>query len=372
MEINFFDYSQEYKHLKSEIFNAIENVFDSGKLILADQVSSFQENFTCSLGDLNANSVGVNSGTDALIVALMAHEIGNGDEVITVANTAIPTISAIRITGATPIFCDVDSKTALIDMGLILDCITPKTKAIIPVHLFGNAVDVMQLRKLVKGTDIVIIEDCAQAHGARVNGKLVGTLGHSSAFSFYPTKILGAYGDAGICFTKNYDLYESMLQIRTYGFNKNGIVVREGINSRMDEIQAAILNVKLPYLEENIKKRQELADYYNKLLNPGIRRISTLKGVENVYHLFVILTKNREHVRNMLIEKGIITGIHYPNPAHLMEGFSFLGYKKGDLPVTELLSSEVLSLPLYPELKKDSIKQVCAALNSMFEQGVLV
>jgi len=364
--IVMFDYLEQYSGLQNEIITAVEQVLSSGQLILGEKVRTFQNGFASFLGnEADGQAVGVNSGTDALAISLMACGVGQGDEVITVTNTAVPTVSAIRITGATPVFCDVDEMTALMDLEKLHSCLTDKTKAIVPVHLFGNVVDVSRLRSLIVDRNIAIVEDCAQAHGARLHGKAAGTLGDASAFSFYPTKNLGAFGDAGLCFTSDQRLAKEMRKIRMYGFEDTYYAEREGINSRMDELQAAILNVKLPYLTANVEHRRRLAGCYNKLLKPSISRITTQEGVEHAYHLFVIRVRDRSHVREALAEQGISTGIHYPYPIHLMRGYEFLGYQQGDFPVAEHLSTEILSLPLYPELSEKSVKRVCRALNSI-------
>jgi dTDP-3-amino-2,3,6-trideoxy-4-keto-D-glucose/dTDP-3-amino-3,4,6-trideoxy-alpha-D-glucose/dTDP-2,6-dideoxy-D-kanosamine transaminase len=366
--IVMFDYLEQYNGLQNDIIAAVEQVLSSGQLILGEQVRTFQKGFASFLGkEADGQAVGVNSGTDALAISLMACGVGQGDEVITSTNTAVPTVSAIRMTGATPVFCDVDEMTALMDLEKLHSCLTDKTKAIVPVHLFGNVVDVSRLRSLVADRNIAIVEDCAQAHGARLHGKAVGTLGDASAFSFYPTKNLGAFGDAGLCFTCDQRLAKEMRKIRMYGFEDAYYAEREGINSRMDELQAAILNVKLPYLGVNVEHRRRLADCYNKLLKPSISRISILEGVEHAYHLFVIRVRDRSHVREALAEQGISTGIHYPYPIHLMRGYEFLGYQQGDFPVAEHLSTEILSLPLYPELSEKSVKRVCSTLNAIVE-----
>lgn len=308
-------------------------------------------------------SIAVNSGTDALVVALRALNIGYGDEVITVSNTAVPTVSAIRIVGAIPVFCDVEESTALIRIDQIKEVLTKNTKAIIPVHLYGNVVDIDEIKKITAGKGIYIIEDCAQAIGSKINNKMVGTLADISAFSFYPTKNLGAYGDAGLCFSKDLILANKMREIRMYGFDENNISKVEGINSRMDEIQAAILNVKLEHLDSYILKRIELAKEYNKLLKPNIIRFSKSVNSRHSYHLFVIRVKNRDIVRKKLSDAGIDTGIHYKCPIHLMSGYEFLGYSKDSLPITESLSGELISLPIYPELTRKEVEFVCEQVN---------
>jgi len=360
--IRAFDYLRQYNDIEGKVLSGIKTVLNSGNLILGEQVKRFENNFANYLGN-NGYAVAVNSGTDALVIALRALNIGYGDEVITVSNTAVPTVSAIRIVGATPVFCDIEESTALIRIDQINDVITENTKAIIPVHLFGNVVDINEIKKITAQRGIYIIEDCAQAIGSKINGRMVGTLADISAFSFYPTKNLGAYGDAGLCFSKDLELAKRMREIRMYGFDENNISKIEGINSRMDEIQAAILNVKLEYIDSYIEGRSELAKEYNKLLYPNIARFSETANSGHSYHLFVIRVQDRDEIRIKLSDVGIDTGIHYKCPIHLMSGYEFLGYSKGSLPITELLSGELLSLPMYPELTKKEVAFVCEQLN---------
>jgi dTDP-3-amino-2,3,6-trideoxy-4-keto-D-glucose/dTDP-3-amino-3,4,6-trideoxy-alpha-D-glucose/dTDP-2,6-dideoxy-D-kanosamine transaminase len=366
-KIQVFDYLRQYKDIEAKVLSAINIVLNSGALILGEQVKSFEDNFCNYLGD-KGYAVAVNSGTDALVVALRALNIGHGDEVITLSNTAVPTVSAIRIVGATPVFCDVNESDALIRIDQILDVITDNTKAIIPVHLFGNVVDINEIKKITDDRGISIIEDCAQAIGSKINNKMAGTLGKISAFSFYPTKNLGAYGDAGLCYTQDPLLAKKMREIRMYGFDSNNISKIEGINSRMDELQAAILNVKLEYVDSYIYNRRELAEEYDKFLNPSIIKLSESENLGHSYHLYVVRVPDRELVIKKLSEVGIGSGIHYKCPIHLMSGYEFLGYSKGSLRTTELLSGEILSLPMYPELTKKEVRFVCKNLNSILSQ----
>ena len=360
--VRVFDYLRQYQDIEYKILSGINTVLNSGNLILGEEVKRFEDSFSNYLGT-DGYSVAVNSGTDALVIALRALNIGYGDEVITVSNTAVPTVSAIRIVGATPVFCDVDELTALIRIDHIASVITENTKAIIPVHLFGNVVDIDEIKKFAVERGIYIIEDCAQALGSKFNDSMAGTLGEISAFSFYPTKNLGAYGDAGLCFSKDPLIAERMRAIRMYGYDENKISEIEGVNSRMDEIQAAILNVKLEYIDSYIEKRRELAKEYNKLLNPSIVRFSECVHSRHSYHLFVIRVLDRDTIIKKLSDIGVGTGIHYQCPIHLMSGYEFLNYSEGSLPVTELLSGELLSLPMYPELTKEEVAFVCTQLN---------
>jgi aminotransferase EvaB len=357
-----FDYLQQYELLRTDVLAAIQRVLSSGQLILGPEVAAFEESFARFLGT-DGGSVGVNSGTDAIAIALRALRVGPRDEVVTVANTAVPTVSAIRATGATPVFCDVDPRTCLMDLSKLGDCITGRTKAIVPVHLFGNVVDVPRVLEIIGDRDIAILEDCAQAHGARLHGRIAGTLGTVAAFSFYPTKNLGAYGDGGLCFSRDRELVRRMRSIRMYGFEESNCSEREGVNSRLDELQAAILSVKLAHLEVWVRSRRRLASRYDERLAPGIERVEPGEGVEHAYHLYVVKIEDRDAVRQKLAAEGIATGIHYRDPIHRMPAYGFLKYDQGDLPQTEALAQRILSLPMYPELSEESVDRVCEALS---------
>jgi aminotransferase EvaB len=361
-----FDYLVQYRSIEVEVLDAIRRVLESGQLVLGTEVEAFEKAFASYLA-AGGGAVGVNSGTDAIAIALRALDIRAGDEVVTVANTAVPTVSAIREAGAIPVFCDVEPDTALIDLGQLEACITPSTRAIVPVHLFGNVVDVPAILELIGSRSISVVEDCAQAHGGKLSGEMAGTLGQAAAFSFYPTKNLGAYGDAGICFSRDPELVAKMRSIRTYGFEDRTYAEREGVNSRLDPIQAAVLRVKLTRLPQYLRRRQEIAAIYDRLLSPKIARIAPRTGIEHARHLYVIRLSNRDAIRARLQERGIQTAIHYPFPVHLMPAYAFLGYQPGSLPVTEQLATEVLSLPLYPELEEEQIARVCAELNALVE-----
>nr|WP_231943385.1 DegT/DnrJ/EryC1/StrS family aminotransferase [Hydrogenophaga crassostreae] len=298
-----------------------------------------------------------------MAVILMAMGIGPGDEVITVANTAVPTVSAIRMSGATPVFCDVNLNTALMDLDSLPGLVTDRTRAVIAVHLFGNMVNIPQLRSMLKRKDIQVVEDCAQCHGATLNGVMAGTLGDASAFSFYPTKNLGAYGDAGLAASPDAALVGKMKSIRMYGFEETGYAEREGINTRLDELQAAVLNVKLPHLKAAVDRRRAIASRYGAGLSDKAIRVVAAEGVLHAHHLFVVRVQERDAIRTRLSALGIATGIHYPHPIHLMRGYRFLGYLPGTLPNTERLAGEILSLPMYPELTDAEVDRVIDALN---------
>lgn len=361
-DVPMFDYLAQYRSLRPGMLAAMEAVIESGRLVLGEQGLRFEKAFAEYLGGQVA-TVGVNSGTDALVVILMAMGIGPGDEVITVANTAVPTVSAIRMAGATPVFCDVDLDTALMDLDTLPALINRRTRAVIAVHLFGNMVDVVRLRSLVSGQDIRVIEDCAQAHGATLHGAMSGSLGDASAFSFYPTKNLGAFGDAGLAASADVALVREMKRIRMYGFDDSYYAEREGINTRLDELQAAVLNTKLPHLAGAVQRRRDIAARYHRGLSARAARVVAAEGVLHAHHLYVVRVEARERVRAELSAQGIATGVHYPHPIHLMRGYQFLGYRPGSLPRTERLAQEVMSLPMYPELPDAAIERVIAAVN---------
>jgi len=363
-DIRLFDYLRQYEGIKSETLAAVGRVLESGVLILGPEVASFEREFAATM-QVYGEAVGVGSGTGALIVALLSLGVGPGDEVVTVPNTAVPTVSAIRSTGATPVFCDVDASTCLMSLDQLESVISPKTKAVVPVHLFGNVVDVPCVRQIIGSRAIHIVEDCAQAQGAAWNGSPVGGMGDVGAFSFYPTKNLGAYGDGGLCFTRDKELAQRMRQIRMYGFATAGISEREGINSRLDELQAAILRVKLPHLAGWVARRQTIAARYDGQLSVGIERTPPNAGGMHAYHLYVVKVQDRDACREALARQGVGTGIHYATPIHLMSAYHFLGYSEGSLPVSESLAGRILSLPMYPELDFTDVDRVCEALNTI-------
>ncbi len=361
MKISFFDYKRQLKSISHEINRAISQILNSGKLILGEEVKNFENDFAKYIGV--KFGIGVNSGTDAIKIAIKALDIGIGDEIITVANTAVPTISAIRETGAMPKFVDI-KKCYSIDETKIEKAINSKTKAILVVHLFGQVCNMAEILEIAKKHNLKIIEDCAQSHGSIFGNKKAGSFGIISCFSFYPTKNLGAYGDGGMILTSNKNLADKCRALRMYGMNKIYYSNYEGYNSRLDEIQAAILNVKLKYLDNWNKKRKEIAEYYlNNIKNPKI----ILPHIEDInqyaFHLFVIRTPFRKKLMDYLLKNGIGFGIHYPYPIHLQKAYKFLGYKKGDLPITEKFSNQILSIPIFPELTQKEIKYIVEILN---------
>jgi aminotransferase EvaB len=361
--ISAFDYRAELDDLGDEILRAMDRVMRSGRLILGPEVERFERSLADYLG--GGHGIGVANGTDAITAALMALGIGPGDEVITVANTATATVNAIVRSGATPVFCDVDLQTALLDVNQVRRLVTSKTRAVVPVHLYGNAVDIPRLLAQLENTGVFVVEDCAQALGTTLHGRAVGTFGDVGTFSFYPTKNLGAYGDGGFCFTKSETLAETLRQVRRYGFQQRDYAVRPGMNSRLDELQAAILNVKLPHLDANIVKRRSLAAAYTKWLpQQNLEHISTTAGCDHSHHLYPIRCVERDLLARELGKRGIETGVHYPHPIHRMPAFEASG-PYPELPNSVRLCREVLSLPLHPSLGVEDVRTVCDAVGEV-------
>jgi dTDP-4-amino-4,6-dideoxygalactose transaminase len=360
--IAMFDYRPELARIRAEIDQAIGEVLDSGSLVLGPRVRQFEENFARWLG-VPGEAVAVGNGTDAIACALRALDVGPGDEVLTVANTAIPTVSAIRMAGATPTFVDVDPQTCLMDPALVEPRITRRTKVLLPVHLFGNAAPLGPLLEIAGRYGLKVVEDCAQSCGTRYQDRATGTFGDVGCFSFYPTKNLGAYGDGGLCFTRDPALAEAIRQIRVYGCGAAYVAEREGVNSRLDELQAAILDVKLRHLPAALAERRRVAGWYEAYLSPSVPRPRLTPGAEHSYHLYVILAEDRSRLIDSLAADRIGHGIHYPVPIHLMPAYRQLGYRSGDLPHTERLAGRVLSLPCYPGLSEEEVRRVAEAVN---------
>ncbi|MGE3778211.1 MAG: DegT/DnrJ/EryC1/StrS family aminotransferase [Pirellulaceae bacterium] len=359
--VPMFDYRPGHARYRDAIETAMRDVIASGLLILGPRVNSFEGHFAESLR-MPGQAVGVGSGTDALAIALRALGVGTGDEVLTVPNTAIPTVSAIRMVGARPVFVDVDPDSCLMDIDQAAERITRRTRVLLPVHLFGNAVPMEPLLELATRHGLHVVEDCAQSTGTRLAGQATGTFGRIGCFSFYPTKTLGAYGDGGLCFTTESRLAETMRQLRMYGCGRTYVAEREGVCSRLDELQAAILDVKLAHLEETLAARREIARQYDAGMPTQIQRIAVTPGTDPAWQLYVIRVTRREALISQLQEDGIGYGIHYPVPIHLMPGYEFLGYRVGDFPVAERLAGEILSLPCFPGLTPEQVQLVCRSV----------
>lgn len=361
MTIKVWNYIREYEDEKDEIFTAIEHVLDSGTLILGENVSKFEKEFSAYCGV--QYGVGVGNGTDALFLSLKALDIGPGDEVITVPNTAVPTVSAIVSTGAVAKFVDVEPKAYLMDTAKIKEAITDKTKCIVPVHLFGQCVDMDKVEETAEKYGLYVVEDCAQSHGAKFRSKTAGSMSDMAAFSFYPTKVLGCFGDAGMVITDDKNLYERLKRLRFYGMEESYYSKEHGYNSRLDELQAAILLNKLSRLDEYIAKRRNLALQYGKLLaKTGLILPEIIKGNKHVFYLYVVRHPHRDKIISELRKKGIALNISYPWPVHLMPAYGYLGYEEGDFPNAENAAREIFSLPMYPSLTNEEQEMVVKAL----------
>jgi dTDP-4-amino-4,6-dideoxygalactose transaminase len=362
--ITYFDYRPALLEIQGEVEQAIRRVLASGRLILGPEVRAFEEEFAAYVG-LPA-AVGVNSGTDALVLALRALEIGPGDEVATVANAGVPPVAAIRAVGATPRLVDVHPATLLLDPERAEAALTPRTRCIVAVHLYGQPAPMGALAELASRRGLRVIEDCAQAHGASYRGRHVGHFGDVGCFSFYPTKNLGALGDGGMCVTSDPELAERIRMQRTYGFRDDAYAHCEGLNSRLDELHAAVLRVKLRHLDAALAARRAIARQYREgLEDSSCRPLEVDSEGEHAYHLFVVQAPDRDHLTRALDRAGIGYGIHYPVPVHLMEAYRFLGYREGDLPVAEAASEAVISLPLYPGLGSPDVDKVIETLRSL-------
>ena len=361
MKINFNELKRGYEKYKEEYNNAVINVLESGWYILGENVEKFESNFSQFIG--SKYCVGVNSGLDALILAVRALNIGYGDEVIVPANTYIATVLGITENRATPVFVEPDEYYNL-DADKIEEKITNKTKAIMVVHLYGQAANMKKIQDIAAKYNLYLLEDCAQSHGAKFEGKTTGTFGDIGCFSFYPTKNLGAFGDGGAIVTNNEKIADKIRMLRNYGSRRKYYNEIEGVNSRLDEMQAALLNVKLSHYIELRSEREKIAQkYLNEIKNPKIILPKIRKGAEHVWHLFVVQTENRDKLQNYLNENGIGTQIHYPIPPHLSEAYKYLGYKKGDFPITEKQANSVLSLPIYDGITNEEAEYVIKAIN---------
>ena len=354
MTVPFLDLKAQYASIKAEVDEAVLRVLASTTYVLGPEVEAFEKEFAAAHNVRHA--VAVNTGTSALHVALLAAGIKAGDEVITVSMTFIATVSAIRYTGATPVFVDVDPVTCTMDVSQIESRITPRTRAIMPVHLYGQPADMDPIMEIAKRRNLVVIEDAAQAHAAEYKGKRVGGIGQIAGFSFYPGKNLGAYGEAGIATTNDDKYAHTMRLLRDWGQEKKYYHDLHAFNYRMDAIQGVILRVKLRRLEKWTDARRAHARRYDELLrDSGIKHATEVKGRKHVYHIYGVYHERRAELQAALQAAGIHTGIHYPIPVHLQRAYGDLGYKVGALPVTETVAREQLSLPMFAELTEEQI-----------------
>lgn len=358
--IPFLDLKAQYAAIREEVDAAALRVLASGSYVLGPDVEAFEKEFAKQHGA--GYAVAVNTGTSALHVALLAGGIGPGDEVITVSMTFIATVSAIRYTGATPVFVDVDPITCTMDVAAIESRITPRTRAIMPVHLYGQPADMDPIMEIAERRNLLVIEDAAQAHAAEYKGRRVGGIGHMAAFSFYPGKNLGAYGEGGLATTGDERYARTMRLLRDWGQERKYYHDIHAFNYRMDAIQGAILRVKLKRLDQWTSGRRAHARQYDTLLGNAIRHAIEADGRRHVYHIYGVYHEKRAELQEALRAAGIHTGIHYPIPVHLQRAYGDLGYAKGDLPVTEQIAAEQLSLPMYPELTDEQIARVAGVV----------
>ncbi len=361
------DPGAQYRAHKEQIDSAISRVTSGGWYILGKEVEAFEKEFADFVSVPLCTSVA--NGTDALMLALRAVGIGYGDEVITVSHSAVATVAAIELTGAIPVFADIDPLTRCMNPSSIEGLISGKTKAIVPVHIFGHPADMGRIMSIADLHGLKVIEDCAQAHGASINNKKVGTLGHAAAFSFYPTKNLGAIGDGGAVVTKDSETHDRLLRLRQYGWKERYISEEPGCNSRLDELQAAILRVKLPYLSFDNSKRREIAKQYSEALqNSNIKIPFTAHDTQHAMHLYVLEVEERDTFEAYMKSRGIATARHYPLPIHAQPAYKGRIQGADKLPVTEMLYKRMVTLPLYPELGQDQVKRICLALKEWSNQ----
>ena len=369
--IPFGDLSREYDDLSIEIDNTVAGLLKSGWFVLGKKGEEFEEVFADFIGK-EVFAVGVGSGTEALHLALVASGVTHGDYVITVPNTAVPTVSAISFSGATPLFVDIDPDTYNIDTNKLRELVViekkrrgNKLKALIPVHLYGQSADMEPVLAIAREFNLTVIEDACQAHGAEYKGKRVGSFGDYACFSFYPSKNLGAYGDGGMITTKTPEQAHTLKMLRNYGQEKRYYHTIKGFNSRLDELQAAILLTKMKYLDTWNTRRRDIADFYNQnIKNKAITKPVEVSYGKHVFHLYVIRHPERNRLQAYLQNNDVQTVIHYPLPIHLQEAYKDLGYSQGDFPVAEKVAEEILSLPIFPQLRDKEAETVAELINS--------
>jgi len=364
MKVPFLDLRAQYASIHNEITAALRQVFESAAFAGGPFVERFEKEFASFCGCKFA--VGVGSGTAALWMALLALGVHRGDEVITVPNTFIATCEAISFCGATPVFVDIEKTTYNMDPDLLEDAITPRTKVIIPVHLYGHMADMDRIIEIARAHGVIVVEDACQAHGAEYKGRRAGTIGDVGCFSFYPGKNLGAYGEAGAIVTNNSELAEKLRMFRDHGQAKKYYHSVVGWNGRMDGMQAAVLSVKLNYLAAWNEARRTNAQVYNELLanTEGLIIPAEADYARHIYHIYAIRAQNRGALMSALAQKDIACGIHYPLPIHLQEAYRFLGHQDGSFPITERCAQELVSLPMFAELTREQIEKVCQEIRS--------
>jgi dTDP-4-amino-4,6-dideoxygalactose transaminase len=359
--IPFVDLRRQYKTIKEDIDAAVARVFDTGQFVLGDEVAAFEREFAAFVGA--REGVATSTGTSALHLALLAAKIGPGDEVITVPFTFVATAAAIGYSGATPVFVDIDPESFTMDVSKIEDAITPRTRAIMPVHLYGQMADMDPIMEIAKRRGLIVIEDACQAHGASYKGRRAGSIGDFGCFSFYPGKNLGAYGEGGLVTAADPAHAKAVRMLRDWGSEQRYLHVLKGYNYRMEGMQGSVLRVKLRHLEAWNQARGRHAQVYRELLDtPALELPRQVDGRVHVYHVFAVRTPDRASLQRALQASGIQTGIHYPIPVHLQPAHADLGYGPGAFPHSERAANEVLSLPMFPELTHTELEQVCAAV----------
>ena len=363
-KIPLLDLTVQYQTIKSEIDSAIQGVLDSGWFILGAEVSSFEQEMAAYLGVNHA--VGVASGTDALVLALRALEIGEGDEVILPAYTFFATASTVLHVGARPVLVDIDPRTYCLDSDQVSEAVTPRTKAVIPVHLYGHPADMDPINQIAAERDLAVIEDNAQAIGAEYKGEKTGSLGDVACLSFFPSKNLGAYGDGGMVVTDSDEIADTVRQLRVHGWKQKYYPEILGYNSRLDALQAAVLRVKLQYLDAWNQRRREIAAFYDQALEEieEIQAPYRADDAKHVYHLYIVQTDEREQLKERLTMAGVASGGYYPQALHLTRPCRELGYGEGDFPISEKASLETLAIPIYPELEDRELQRIIHAFKS--------
>ncbi len=361
MPIPLVDLHAQYQTIKHEVMASFEAVFENMQLFLGPQSQAFENEFAAYCG--SRYGIGVSSGTDALVLALRACGIGQDDEVITVANTFIATVEAIALVGATPVFVDIEPDSYTMDWRQLDSVLTSRTRALVPVHLYGHPVEMQPVLEFARKHSLRVIEDASQAHGAIYQGQRVGSFGDIGCFSLYYSKNLGAYGEAGICVTNDAELAESLRILRDHGSRVRYHHEVLGVNARLDELQAAVLRVKLAHLDRWNAARQAHALVYTEQFEGVVDAVPVVRPWgAHVYYVYVVQVREREHFRKVLEQEGVATGIHYPIPIHLQQACAHYGYRRGMLPITETVSEHIVSLPLYPELTTEHLHVVVSAV----------
>lgn len=361
VKVPYLDLKAQYQSIKPEVDAAIARVLDSCQFVLGSEVAGFEQDFAAYCG--TSECIAVNSGTSALHLALLAAGVGPGDEVITVPFTFVASVAAVLYAGAKPVLVDIDPRSFTMDPAAIERAITPRTKAILPVHLYGQSADMDPIMEVARKHGLVVIEDAAQAHGAQYKGRPVGSIGDMACFSFYPGKNLGAYGEGGAVTTSNPEYIRTIRMLRDWGADRKYHHVLRGFNYRMEGFQGAILRVKLRHLPKWTEARRTVVNRYNELLaDADVQTPAEMPWGRHVYHVYTLRTDDRDGLQAALHAEGIQTGIHYPVPVHLQPAYADLGYGVGDFPHSERVAKEVLSLPLYPELSQQAVAEVAGAV----------